>query len=1362
MKKSFQSFRSPASALQSSRRGFALVVILAFVVLLTVLVLAYFSYSALQRQISNASSNQAAVEIFAQGAINTIISDFKQEISDGSTNFAFGTNTVSIPKASTNAAPFLVGTSTNLPNLLKRSAGGLAFSPGAASRASAVSSTNASQNGRSISPARWNAALLLPKANTNSTTDLTPANFTPPDWILVNRAGGNPTAWNTNMIWSPDVTNTSSVIGRFAYAIYDEGGLLDVNVAGCPPGTTNTITSYKNALAFADLAQVGLDTNTVSAIVGWRNTASAQPGGSFPAYTFDAASRTNFLKTLTNSSGFLRAANTNLFNGESDRQFSSRQQLIQFINALPDAGGETKATRQNALQYLATFTRALEQPSFAPDPNRPKIVSDAPSTLNNYRGGNDAYSADHSSDSIINPSFLTIRVTSAFPRFNGAQAVLGEPLVKTRFPISRLAWLTWEGPSSNASSATKTALLNTGVSQTTIDAGTAANILASFGLTWNSSTKVWTYSHGVPGGRIGTLQDVQALGSREPDFAELLKASIAVGSLGKANCNGGTTGSYHYTLDSSVDLQVLQIMANLMDQADPDSYPTIIQFGSPTIRTVRGVEDLPYFYRFYPFAVVTRNPSPLLAKNDTVILHNYPITYGSPPTSSGTGDLKLYRSQAGTPEDKGETAYLLIPEVWNPHDAGGTSLTNGTRPSQFRVTAATSNPDGGSPSTLTVNVGLDSPTVSGVVFPSPTPNPTPNNPNVSHPGAGAAPSPSPNPTPLTRDSTAVLFQDSGGSLFRQPTLLWRPDAPANSNVVAGPNSLFHSVYSSGSLTDANTNQSYIGMLVAVSDISFTWSATYNATSTTWNGTSINILPGTALMSQSITWTDINKDFTFRVEYQDPNDSTKWIIYDEKYVNVHNAGAPNIVVNKQNGSTNLDWTSGGGPDEKNPILNNSIRFGGTAYDPRGSRFSSSCSDPFVSASMASTFPDPLIELTASANSVALNNSMGSTKWTMTKTQRPSFDRGQYYNYNAPGDGASAFIPLSLIGFYSANSYYPQNSVGNGNYWGGYLTQNDQRVIVKNASNASLLSAYYQDADGVSRRAMGGYTLDPATLTNTSPNGLPLVTATDSSGNPIPQMQSRPLILNRPFKNIAEMSYAFRGTPWKQIDFFTPESGDTALLDVFCVNEPPTSEMVAGRVNLNTRQPLVFQALLSGAYREPLGTMSTPPSNYAAAPLSAAEASSIANKLVEITSGTNAFRGPLANVSEIVGKYVFNPGDTTGYPDPWTVAQSRSDSGLTSTNYTFSGLTSALGTLYGDSKSPVIQRLRESAIRPLAACGQTRVWNLLIDVVAQTGRYPQAATAPSGFVVESEKRYWVHVSIDRLTGRVIDQQIEAVIE
>ena len=75
---------------------------------------------------------------------------------------------------------------------------------------------------------------------------------------------------------------------------------------------------------------------------------------------------------------------------------------------------------------------------------------------------------------------------------------------------------------------------------------------------------------------------------------------------------------------------------------------------------------------------------------------------------------------------------------------------------------------------------------------------------------------------------------------------------------------------------------------------------------------------------------------------------------------------------------------------------------------------------------------------------------------------------------------------------------------------------------------------------------------------------------------------------------------------------------------------------------------------------------------------------------------------------------------------------------------------------------IQRMRESSIRALSACGQTRVWNLMIDVVAQTGRYPDSAKGVDSFVVDAEKRLWVHVAIDRLTGQIIDEQIEAVHE
>ena len=52
--------------------------------------------------------------------------------------------------------------------------------------------------------------------------------------------------------------------------------------------------------------------------------------------------------------------------------------------------------------------------------------------------------------------------------------------------------------------------------------------------------------------------------------------------------------------------------------------------------------------------------------------------------------------------------------------------------------------------------------------------------------------------------------------------------------------------------------------------------------------------------------------------------------------------------------------------------------------------------------------------------------------------------------------------------------------------------------------------------------------------------------------------------------------------------------------------------------------------------------------------------------------------------------------------------------------------------------------------------------MIDVVAQTGRYPQSAKSVDNFLVEGEQHYWVHVAIDRYTGQVIDKQVEVITE
>jgi len=85
---------------------------------------------------------------------------------------------------------------------------------------------------------------------------------------------------------------------------------------------------------------------------------------------------------------------------------------------------------------------------------------------------------------------------------------------------------------------------------------------------------------------------------------------------------------------------------------------------------------------------------------------------------------------------------------------------------------------------------------------------------------------------------------------------------------------------------------------------------------------------------------------------------------------------------------------------------------------------------------------------------------------------------------------------------------------------------------------------------------------------------------------------------------------------------------------------------------------------------------------------------------------------------------------------------------------------------DATVPKTQR--ESLARAFGETVQTRTWNLLIDMIAQTGHYPpnltqtpQPADLPK-FVVEGEQHYWLHVAIDRFTGQVIDKQVEEVQE
>ena len=432
----------------------------------------------------------------------------------------------------------------------------------------------------------------------------------------------------------------------------------------------------------------------------------------------------------------------------------------------------------NALQYVGTFLREPNAPSWKP------------STL-----------------TAINPDLLTVLVTIPFNRFDGTSAAVGDPLIKQRFPLSRLAWVTYKGPSATlqigkdvdptvSSPSTSDPIIlalvaTNGVNLSTIRAGTAANVKTCFGLVWDQRTPItstvgaqWFYTspnsanfggtfNGTSGSAatvVKTLTTVQSE-AREPDFFELLKAAVLNGSLGVGSGPGDTfvthEGKYYDTTNGlSADNQIIQIGANIIDQADPDSIPTLISFATNTYATA-GIENLPYLNKlvFKPYWT---------------------------PKSGGKYHFDAW----------------LLPSLWNPHQNAPAALqsiqiamTAGT------LSAATANPaltmtsvTGGASEDMTVNANawgtVADPSVNNPSAPTTTPSGLPANItkspdgywgfHVNNSGADASTAPAGSTTACPTFPTACDFQllvDVTGSGNWKPYQTWKgcaqPASPAS-------------------------------------------------------------------------------------------------------------------------------------------------------------------------------------------------------------------------------------------------------------------------------------------------------------------------------------------------------------------------------------------------------------------------------------------------------------------------------------------------------------------------------------------------------------------------------------------------------
>src|SRR5262249_25566464 len=148
----------------SEQRGAALIIVLAFVVLFAGVGVAYLSRTTSDRQVAHSSFKQSDVDQLVTSAVDNVIGDLRQEITNGSTGVseADGT-TFSTPPAAANMLPQRSGNAAGAPNLIRRSVSpDLIPAPGIQSRASGVNSqNNPSANGRSVSSTRWNGHYLV-------------------------------------------------------------------------------------------------------------------------------------------------------------------------------------------------------------------------------------------------------------------------------------------------------------------------------------------------------------------------------------------------------------------------------------------------------------------------------------------------------------------------------------------------------------------------------------------------------------------------------------------------------------------------------------------------------------------------------------------------------------------------------------------------------------------------------------------------------------------------------------------------------------------------------------------------------------------------------------------------------------------------------------------------------------------------------------------------------------------------------------------------------------------------------------------------------------------------------------------------
>ena len=1160
--------------------------VLAVLVLMLAIILAFFTRATTNRMISSSSASKQQTDILAHSVVDLILSDITHEIAAGSeadpTVVPADGRRLYLPRTVDTATQWIGGSqristapslipervaanATNAPaSLIKQSLHGRPFfveKPGTTNgpafpeipnRASAANSAVGGLRGSSVTTERWRAPGF---ATTNET-------IIAPDWIYIDRQGQTPGTFHAN--WADrSPGNANCVIGRFAYNMYDVGGLIDINVVGnLLPNSENQRRGRLHQVTLAG-APGELNAPAFSTFLTWRSNgdvnASVDAGALFDP-------QRTFLDVPTGSQAFV-----------------TRQDLIRYTER---AGTPISPS---LLPYLTTFSRELNTPSFAPEPNRPMWPTESDARA-------------------LNPALPSVRfgAETTLPRGSDDDVTVpaGTPVFARRFPLPKLDAL-GEDPAN------------------------AEDLLYYFGLEARADGS-FRYVATSADGRIKRLDEVAAE-HREPNFFEVLKAVITAGSLGR---NAGNTYTIDQPRDVARDPQIIQIGANIADQWDENSYPTTIEFpnADKSVWTpFHGVENLPYINNF---EFVGHRPNWDLNRFQVWMIFDVWNPHQNADDPPPTSEIAEFRIAP-------RSGYLSLFLRYQFTTASSVTLQGETSPGYFHYLpeedSFTTNHD-----VLALNA------TRSLVFP-----------NLSYE----------NPTLVGGQRPASAGYNGGLLVADVPNL-----GPA---VPEDPDDLIPE-------TRARLNSLLEGL--GREKLPPDGNGFYGAK------------PHNFLRLREASGVRFGDRLVFDLQYRRANETT-WRTYQTIYDIVPNSNSPEAAELKglTAGSNTITHGAVATPAEIDRVAYHGA-LGGAPPEDYGFYGWRNFTSPTNASFLAAMKLDPRTirfghsSHSASTLGTTIRQSTNTPSWPVS-----SADAAIQNNWRASDaviftGTSAAYDPSPAEAFQWMDVLPIAGGITKAPFG---LIRNKPEGTLNVTDNPSR----YRDRDGIIRPADGYLGTIP--------------TANPPPASGIGSRDDRPLLLNRRFRTVAEMGYAFRDLPWKSLDFFSRNSGDLGLLDAFSLDAPEeTLPLVAGKVNLNSAPAAVLQTLLVGTAKDPSGTRT----------ISASEAQSIAEAVV-----AERQNGPFRDRGDLVAR-VLSPASAD---DPGVLPDTR-------------------------------KHEREAIVRTLSEIGGTRTWNFLLDVVVQTGQMTANADSESDFLASAETRIWVHLAIDRITGEVVDKKWETVNE